>query len=56
MTCVDFLDAIEDPVDISSELELPANEIGELIISGWHVNTYQVKVLKVVTCQLWQYT
>ena len=33
------------PVDVARELELPPGEIGELIISGWHVNTYQVQSL-----------
>ena len=33
---------ISEPVDISMELELRPREIGELIVSGWHVNTYQV--------------
>ena len=31
-----------DPVDIVSDYELPPGEIGEIIVSGWHVNTYQV--------------
>ena len=30
------------PVDVAGELELPPGEIGEMIISRWHVNTYQV--------------
>lgn len=44
-------DAIEGQIDISSELELPPNEIGELIISGWHVNTYQVSSNRLLTDQ-----
>ncbi len=39
-------EAILDPTDISMELELPANEIGEILLSGWHVNTYQVSQLQ----------
>ena len=35
-------DEISGPVNISEELEQPTGEIGEIIISGWHVNTYQV--------------
>lgn len=30
-----------DPVNISEELELPVGETGEIIVSGWHVNTFQ---------------
>ncbi len=35
-------DCISDPINISEELEVPCGKIGELIVSGWHVNTYQV--------------
>ena len=31
-----------NPVDISQDMELPTGEEGEVIISGWHVNTHQV--------------
>ncbi len=37
------------PVDITSEYELPPGEIGELIVSGWHVNTYQVDPDRLLT-------
>ena len=37
------------PVDVAGELELLRGEIGELIISGWHVNTYQV-LMSYKTC------
>ena len=30
-----------EPVDMD-DLELPRGEIGEIVVSGWHVNTYQV--------------
>ena len=33
---------IRDPIAISDELELRPREIGEIIVSGWHVNTFQV--------------
>ena len=33
---------IRDPIAISDELELRPLEIGEIIVSGWHVNTFQV--------------
>ena len=33
---------MDGTVDIANDLELPRREIGELVISGWHVNTYQV--------------
>ena len=33
---------IPDPIAISDELELRPMEIGEIIVSGWHVNTFQV--------------
>ena len=33
---------IRDPIAISDELELRPREIGEVIVSGWHVNTFQV--------------
>ena len=35
-------DAVNEAVDISS-LEVARGEIGEIVVSGWHVNTYQVK-------------
>lgn len=44
-------DPIEGPINISAALEVPANEIGELIISGWHVNTYQVSPSRLLTDQ-----
>lgn len=37
-----FSDTFPDPVNISEVLELPVGDIGEIIVSGWHVNTYQV--------------
>lgn len=33
-----------DPVDIAKDLELPIGETGEIVVSGWHVNTGQVGV------------
>ena len=38
-----YLDSkvFDAPIDIK-ELELPVGIIGEIIVSGWHVNTYQV--------------
>ena len=33
-----------DPVDIAKDLELPTGETGEIVVSGWHVNTGQVGV------------
>ena len=30
-----------EPIDVR-ELDLPHGEIGEIIVSGWHVNTHQV--------------
>ena len=36
---------IRDPVAISNELELRPREIGEIIVSGWHVNTFQVTLI-----------
>ncbi len=36
------LDALDKPVDISQDYELPPYQIGELLVSGWHVNTFQV--------------
>lgn len=39
-----LLEPINEPVDIVNELELPTGEIGEIIVSGWHVNTYQVRL------------
>ena len=32
-----------EPVELSS-LELPRGQIGEIVISGWHVNTHQVYI------------
>ena len=33
-------------MDVAGEIELRPGEIGELIISGWHVNTYQVLLMQ----------
>lgn len=35
------------PVDVR-KLELPSGEIGEVIVSGWHVNTHQVSPIESV--------
>jgi len=37
---------LTSPVDVAGEIELRPGEIGELIISGWHVNTYQVLLMQ----------
>lgn len=37
-------EGVAGTVDVANDLELPRREIGELIITGWHVNTYQVYV------------
>ena len=31
-----------EPLDIAAELEVGCGEVGEILLSGWHVNTYQV--------------
>ena len=36
---------VRDSIAISDELELRPREIGEIIVSGWHVNTFQVTFL-----------
>ena len=36
-----FTDPPNEPVEMSS-LELPRGQIGEILVSGWHVNTHQV--------------
>jgi len=36
------LGPIDKPVDIAADYELAPYQIGELLVSGWHVNTYQV--------------
>jgi acyl-CoA synthetase (AMP-forming)/AMP-acid ligase II len=37
----------KEPVDIST-LEMPRGEIGEIVVSGWHVNTHQVEEKRLV--------
>ena len=29
-------------VDLERDFQKPSGEIGEIVVSGWHVNTYQV--------------
>ena len=36
------LEPVTKPVDVVQELGLSAGEIGELVITGWHVNTFHV--------------
>lgn len=38
-----------EPVDIAKDLELPPGETGEIIVSGWHVNTGQVDPKRLIT-------
>ncbi len=38
-----------EPVDVANDYELPPGEIGEIIVSGWHVNTYQVDPSRLLT-------
>ncbi|XP_064406005.1 olefin beta-lactone synthetase-like [Halichondria panicea] len=38
-----------DPVNIARDYELPPGEIGEIVVSGWHVNTYQVDAARLLT-------
>ena len=39
-----YTEPIEGVVDVE-EMELPSGEIGEIILTGWHVNTEQVLVV-----------
>ena len=36
-----FVECYDKPIDVD-QLELPPNSIGEIIISGWHVNMNEV--------------
>ena len=42
------IESPKQPLDIHT-LELPRGDIGELIISGWHVNTHEVHAVSVLT-------
>ena len=41
-----YVGPITGPVNLAVDYELPAGQIGELVLSGWHVNTYQVRLLE----------
>ena len=40
-------------MDIAKDLEVPTGEAGEIIVSGWHVNTGQVGLVGVRGVASW---